>query len=86
MVVISVTVVVAVMVEVLVVVAVAVILVFADVVVMGVASAVAKAVARDVKVIRGGGICSEGGNVVGECRGGNCGGYGGGKGCNWDIW
>jgi hypothetical protein len=39
-----------------------------------VASAVAKAVARDVKVIDGGGICSVGGTVVGGHRGGNCGG------------
>ncbi len=41
---------------------------------MGMASAVAKAVARDVKVIGGGGIRSVGGNVVGGHRGGDCGG------------
>ncbi len=38
------------------------------------ASAVAKAMARDVKVIYGGGIHSVGGNVVGGHRGVNCGG------------
>jgi hypothetical protein len=42
--------------------------------VTGVASAVAKAVARDVKVIDGGGIRSLDGNVVGGQEGGNCSG------------
>ncbi len=39
---------------------------------MGVASAVAKAVARDVKVIDGGSICSVFTNLVGGHKCGNC--------------
>ncbi len=41
-------------------VSVAVVMAFADAVVMVIASAVAKPTARDVKVIYGGGTCSEG--------------------------